>query len=72
MSMGRKHFGNNLSKVEDPRKIREEAEKKAAEEAKNLASPNRDQKMFDEDRKNFVNVNGAEFRVTPKGRHDEK
>ena len=71
MSMGRKHFGNNLSKVEDPRKIREEAEKAAEKEAKDLASPNRDQKTFDEDRKNFVNVNGAEFRVNPKGRHDD-
>ncbi len=70
MSMGRKHFGNNLSKVEDPRKTREEAEKAAKEEARKLAGRNRPAEEMNSDRKNFVSFFGGLFRVKPKGRHD--
>lgn len=70
MSMGKKHFGNNLAKVQDPREIRAQEEAAETEKASDLAKPNRAQKSLDDDRQHFVNVNGADFRVTPKGRHD--
>ena len=68
--MGRKHFGNNLSKVEDPRKSREEGEKAAEEEARKLAGRNRPAEEVNSDRKNFVSFFGGLFRINPKGRHD--
>lgn len=71
MSMGRKHFGNNLSKVEDPRQIRDDAEKAAEEEAKKLAGRNRPPQDINSDRKNFVSFFGGLFRIHPKGRHDK-
>ena len=71
MSMGRKHFGNNLSKVEDPRQIREDAEKAAEEEARNLAGRNRPAEEINSDRKNFVSFFGGLFRVRSKDRHDK-
>ena len=70
MSMGRKHFGNNLSEVQDPRKIKEEAEKAELEQERADASPNRPQKEVDGDREKFVSVNGSEFRVQSKDRPD--
>lgn len=71
MSMGRKHFGNNLSKVEDPRQIREDAEKAAEEEKKRLAGRNRPAKDINSDRGSFVSFFGGLFRVRAKDRHDK-